>query len=171
VIRAEGRTTGNARFSREKILTAGVWMGGDQPYNPQTGKDDRTCELILCLLDQLAKSRELQSRLKSLGIDLDALRKCIEANCRRRKPAMTESPKKIISSEEVKEILKSPEFKKIVEMVDSGKLKDVHLLEEAKTTPVVRKPKMKGVTGNLFVMPGQVEEKEHKEEEEHSDHR
>jgi hypothetical protein len=170
VIRAEGRTTGNARFSREKILTAGVWMGGDQPYNPQTGKDGRTCELILCLLDQLAKSRELHSRLKSLGINLDALRKCVEANCRRRRPAMTELPEKIISPEELEAIMKSPEFKKMVEMVDSGRLLDVRLLEVAKTTPVVRKPKMKGVIGNLFVMPGQVKEKEHEGEEEHCDH-
>ena len=54
----------------------------------------------------------------------------------------------------------------MVAMVDSGKLKDVTMLEEAKTTPVVRKKKMKGVIGNLFVMPGKVEEKEHKEEEE-----
>jgi hypothetical protein len=83
---------------------------------------------------------------------------------------MTELPEKIISSEEMKEIMKSPEFKKMVEMVDSGRLLDVRLLEAAKTTPVVRKPKMKGVIGNLFVMPGQVKEKEHEGEEEHCEH-
>ena len=38
VIRAEGRTTGNARFSREKILTAGVWMGGDLAIRPPDGQ-------------------------------------------------------------------------------------------------------------------------------------
>jgi hypothetical protein len=158
VIRAEGRTTGNARFSREKILTAGVWMGGDLPYNPQTGTGGGSCESILCLLDQAAKSKELQSRLKTLGIDLSALRKCIEANCRRRRPAMAEQRKAAVSPEELKEMLKSPEFKKMVAMVDSGRLLDVTMLEGAKTTPVVRKKKMKAVLGNLFVMPGQVEE-------------
>ena len=71
---------------------------------------------------------------------------------------MAEQRKAAVSSEELKEMLKSPEFKKMVAMVDSGRLKDVTMLEGAKTTPVVRKKKMKAVLGNLFVMPGQVEE-------------
>ena len=51
----------------------------------------------------------------------------------------------------------------MVAMVDSGKLKDVTMLEGAKTTPVVRKTKMKGVLGNLFVMPDKVSEKADKD--------
>lgn len=67
------------------------------------------------------------------------------------------------SAEELRELRKSPEFKKLVKMVDSGKLEDISLLEEAKTVPVVRKPKMKGTSGNLFMLPEQSEETEEEE--------
>lgn len=163
VIRAEGRTTGGTRFSRAKILTAGVWAGGDQPYNPQTGKDGESCEVILCLLEQVTKSKVLQGRLKELGIDSDTLCKCIKAHCWIGRPKMKEKEAEVISSEELRKLSQPPEFKKLVAMVESGKLKDVPLLKAVETTPVMRKPKMKGISGNLFVLPDKVSEKADKD--------
>ncbi len=160
VIRAEGRTTGNARFSRTKILTAGVWMGGDQPYDPQRGKDDRSCELILCLLEQLAGSKKLQDRLKELGIDLDALRKCIEFHCRKERPSTKELRKELMALEDLRKLGKVPEFEKLLAMADSGRLEDVSMIEAAKTTAVARKPRKEGRKENLFLLPEQVRIKE-----------
>jgi hypothetical protein len=162
VIRAEGDTTSNVRFSREKILTAGVWVGGDQPYNPQTGKDSEFCEWILCLLEQVGKSHDLQVRLKELDVDLGALRKCIEAFCRKGRTIMAEQRNEIESSEEWRKLSQSSEFHKLVAMLASGGLGDLPLLEAAKTTPVVRKLKMEGSSENMFLLPEQVRKKANK---------
>ena len=90
-IHAEGRTSANAKFSRHKILTAGVWAGGDEPYDPKVDRPEGSgqCAWILCILDTVEKSRELQARLKELGLDLGALRKCLEQHCNGAKAAMT----------------------------------------------------------------------------------
>jgi hypothetical protein len=165
LIRAVGHTTGNARFSREKILTAGVWAGGDQPYNPQTGKGGESCEWILCLLEQAEKSKELQARLKEWGIDLAAARKCIEAHCRKGKPIMDELRSGSAPAEELRKPGGSPELHKLVAMMDSGGLADMPLLEAAKTTPVVRKPKMKGSSENMFLLPEQIAKRDQEPKE------
>jgi hypothetical protein len=40
VVQAEGRTSGGDPFTREKVLTASVWRGGDKPWEPVENPDD-----------------------------------------------------------------------------------------------------------------------------------
>ena len=39
LVHAEGQTTGGDPFTREKVVTAGVWRGGDKPWEPKEGKE------------------------------------------------------------------------------------------------------------------------------------
>jgi L-Lysine epsilon oxidase N-terminal/L-lysine epsilon oxidase C-terminal domain/von Willebrand factor type A domain len=84
-IRARGTTQRGEPFSREKTLTAAVWRGGDgNPGNGGTGSHGPTCvcALIKCLLERDGLiSPEIEKRLKALGIDIDAVRKCLEIIC------------------------------------------------------------------------------------------
>lgn len=91
--RAAGTTFSGEPFTREKILTAAVWRGGDRPSDP-TGAgqiiidylnkhDARLCELLDCLLQREgAISAELEKRLRALGIDIDRVRKCLAGFCK-----------------------------------------------------------------------------------------
>jgi hypothetical protein len=40
VVHAEGRTSGGDLFTREKVLTASAWRGGDKPWEPVENPDD-----------------------------------------------------------------------------------------------------------------------------------
>lgn len=40
VVHAEGRTSGGDPFTREKVLTASVWRGGDRPWEPVENPND-----------------------------------------------------------------------------------------------------------------------------------
>jgi hypothetical protein len=152
VVRAEGRTSGNSRFTRAKVLTAGVWAGGDQPYNPQTGAGSEFCNVIRCLLDQVGKSRVLQERLKELGIDLEALIKCIKAHCER-DAIMSERSNEITARDVWSRLTEMPEFHRLVTVLSAGGMRDLPLLEAGKAAPVARAPKREGTQGNLFVLP------------------
>jgi hypothetical protein len=160
VVRAEGYTSGNAHFMREKVLTAGVWAGGDQPYDPQTGgKDgDGCCDWILCVLEQVAKSRRLQERFKELDIDLAALRECVEKHCRGRRTSMPKERIDAAGLVEWRRLQQLPEFQKFAAALSSAGVGDLPLLEAAKTKPVVRKPKMPAERGNMFIRPEQAEQ-------------
>jgi hypothetical protein len=166
-IRAEGRTKGNARFTRDKTLTAGVWAGGDQPYDPigggdpnETGGRDRYCRTILCLLEHVMKSPQLLERVKAMGLDLDGLRRCLERECRR-KPVM-EGRRTIEPSRDWRTLTATPEFARLLGVLASAGLADMSVLEPAKTTPVRRKPKMKGSDANMFLRPEQMTKKDRK---------
>ena len=64
VVHAEGRTSGGDPFTREKLLTAGVWRGGDKPWEPIEGSDD----------DKHGRNRDDQVRRpKRPPIDVDDL--------------------------------------------------------------------------------------------------
>ncbi|MFN0106419.1 MAG: tyrosinase family protein [Bryobacteraceae bacterium] len=155
-IHAEGYTSGNARFTRETLLTAGVWAGGDKPYDPQTGSDGDGCEWILCLLEQVAKSKCLQDRMKEMDIDVTVLRKCMEKHCRR-----TRVPKDrttVATLPGVGGLPQLPEFRRFVEAMSSPGMTDLPVLAAGKSKPVVRKPKMKSAGGNMFVTPEQDEQ-------------
>jgi hypothetical protein len=54
-IRADGTTSRGRPFTRERLRTAPIWAGGDEPPRPPnrpTDPGDRWCELIECLLEQ-----------------------------------------------------------------------------------------------------------------------
>ena len=87
---ARGVSLRGRPFTREHLASAAVWRGGDVPYQPSgNGDSDRWCRLLSCLLGEKTLSDKLMERLKSDGLDLEAVRKCVQADCRRRSPRHT----------------------------------------------------------------------------------
>ena len=168
-IRAEGRTTGNARFTRAKQLTAGVWAGGDRPFDPvgggdqggDGGKDQGSCKTILCFIDFVMKSPVLRERLKRIEFDLEGLRKCIESHC---KKEITTVEGKPTATAELQTFPRSPEFSRLISTLTSSRLAEIQGVEAAKTTPVKRKPRMEVSNENMFVLPEQIRENDDKKE-------
>lgn len=85
---AAGKTFRGRSFTREQLATGVVWKGGDQPppSSPPGGGGQREgdlCKLLKCLLSDKVLTPEFQKRLKELGIDIDAFRRCVEVHCRR----------------------------------------------------------------------------------------
>lgn len=84
--KATGKTARGRNFTREHIFTAAVWRGGDRPF--PTSDDDPAraaeclCRLLDCVLSDKVLSGEFRERLKKIGVDLDALRACVDAWCR-----------------------------------------------------------------------------------------
>lgn len=72
-VRARGRTRIGRPFTRERTLTVAVWRGGDNPP-PVGGGDSCCCELLSCVLKGF--DEKLIERVRRLGFDLDAIRKC-----------------------------------------------------------------------------------------------
>lgn len=167
-IRAEGRTTGNARFTRAKELTAGVWAGGDRPFEPigggGSGKGEEHCGTILCLIEHLMKSPVLQARFKAMGFDLAGLRRCLETHCRKGRTMMEENRAGAAASDEWQTLSRSPEFSRFMTALASSGLAEMKFLEAAKTTPVKRKPKMEGSNENMFLPPEELAKRRKKGE-------
>jgi hypothetical protein len=168
VIRAEGRTTGNARFTRSKVLTAGVWAGGDRPFDPIGGgdqgggrnaKDDAYCGTILCMIEHVMRSPVLQERFKAMGFDLDSLRRCIETQCQKGRTTVEDKRAEAATPDEWRTLSRSPEFSRLITSLASSGLAEMKVLEAAKTTPVKRKPKLEGSDENMFVRPDDRETK------------
>ena len=160
-IHAEGRTSANAKFSRHKILTAGVWAGGDEPYDPKVDRPEGSgqCAWILCILETVEKSRELQARLKELGLDLGALRKCLEQHCNGAKAAMTLEKTERTTSEVLQALTQLPEFRQLMETVAPPTNLGAPGVEAAKTVPVKRQPKKPAnPPENMFVRPEEMAE-------------
>jgi hypothetical protein len=84
-VQATGRTLRRRPFSREQFVTGAVWQGGDNPF--PNSKDDpeeerrRWCAFLRCLLRRGIVSEKLEARLRELGIDTDALRRCLKQFC------------------------------------------------------------------------------------------
>lgn len=87
-VKASGKTSRNAGFTREQVVTAAVWKGGNNPppdrhNNPgQTPGKDAVCELIHCLIR--TSDKELKENMRKNGVDLESLAKCY-CSPRRRK--------------------------------------------------------------------------------------
>ena len=81
-MRASGRTRKGLPFTREQTLTAAVWRGGDRLIDVLRERDERLCKLLKCVLRSGGMIEpELEKRLRAAGLDLDALRKCLEGHC------------------------------------------------------------------------------------------
>jgi hypothetical protein len=160
-IHSEGRTTGNARFIREKVLTAGVWAGGDRPYDPQTGGDgggDR--EVLCCLLEPVLASPEIQRRLMEFGIDPAAWKKCLEHYCRKEVPNVTDVRQAIATPDPWRALSRVPELQKLLAGIAAQGVTEATALKAAATTPVVRTPRKEAKPGNMFVLEGDEPTKE-----------
>lgn len=78
---ADGKTFRNVPFTREQLLSGSVWKGGDEPL--PGSKDDpnadreRLCKLLNCLL----RISGVPQHLAKIGIDPQALEKCLKAFC------------------------------------------------------------------------------------------
>ena len=83
-IRAEGPSARGRPFTREQIRTAAVWRGGDRSF-PSAETDpnrppDRLCRVLACLLRQ----KSFVESLQRAGVDVRALRRCLQELCRDR---------------------------------------------------------------------------------------
>jgi hypothetical protein len=162
-IRAEGRTSGNARFMRAKELTAGVWAGGDRPFDPvgggsnetTGGGDDGRCKTIMCFLDFVMKSSVLREWFKRFDFDIEGFRKCVERHCRKEAPA-TEGRAAVATLPTLTHL---PEFGQLVNILASVRVAEPRIIEAAETTPVKRKPRMEGSDENMFLKPEQIKDK------------
>jgi hypothetical protein len=112
-ILAAGRTFRGRPFTREQLASGAVWKGGDHPppSSPpgSTEKPDRDiCRLLACLLKDDVMTPELQKRLEGLGINLDALRRCVEGWCKRsgdRSPGASTTLLEALKSEELRKLV------------------------------------------------------------------
>jgi hypothetical protein len=160
-VRAEGRTSGNARFMRSKQLTAGVWRGGENPFDPPfgghtdttPGRDGGNCKTLLCLLEYVMRSPVLREHFKRLEFDLDGFRKCIERHCKQ-ELATTEGRPAVTTG--LQTVAHLPEFGRFFNTLAAARKTEVTVLEATETTPVKRKPKMEGSDENMFLKPEQL---------------
>lgn len=84
-LRARGTTRAGLAFTRERLVTAAAWRGGDRPDDPAGNPHepsggaagDHWCELIDCLVESGTVPKELLERLRAAGIDVGRLRKCL----------------------------------------------------------------------------------------------
>jgi hypothetical protein len=147
VVHAEGRTSGGDPFTREKVLTAGVWQGGDKPWEPvenPEGEDKRRPQppgddddRLRRLLAEMEESPSMRARLAELGFDFAAVRSALDV-----------AP---IDTDDVEARLRTAS--------EAGPL----------STPVQRRPKRPGVPGNLFVIEGFTNPEETEPAEHHGD--
>lgn len=77
-VRAEGYSSANNRFTREKRLTASVYDGD---YSTIPGGSDAICELLRCLTSEKVLDRRGVERLREIGIDVKGLRECLRTYC------------------------------------------------------------------------------------------
>ncbi|QBX35128.2 VWA domain-containing protein [Paracoccus liaowanqingii] len=95
-VTARGKTLRGRAFTREAVRTGAVWIGGDRPPpssdgNGGNGGKDAFCDFLGCLLSSRVVRPELRERLRAVGIDLDALRKCVGGICENTEQAEAQS--------------------------------------------------------------------------------
>jgi hypothetical protein len=81
LVRAEGWSLRNDRFTRQELRTLAAWSRGDDrpvPRDDAEGLD--LCGLVTCLLDD----KGLVKLARARGIDVQRLRRCVERQCRER---------------------------------------------------------------------------------------
>ncbi|WP_165555543.1 tyrosinase family protein [Kribbella pittospori] len=141
VVRAVGRSPSNRAFSREKILTAGVWVGGDDPWKPLTDEDRDGQEdfgRLRDVMDKLPGSAAVRDRLSRAGLDLKGLRDALIAATNQ--PTAGSKPDDVSVDDPV------ARRQLVSELTEQARSDTPEL-----STAVVRRPKRPGVPGNLFV--------------------
>ena len=79
-VRARGETVYGMPFEREQTFTATATPGGDH-WSPQDPPRDVLCELLDCWR-RGALGPDFLKRLEALGLNIEALLKCLERKCR-----------------------------------------------------------------------------------------
>ena len=76
---AKGQSIQNNPFTREQLLSASVWIGGDEPFPSSNtdGHDQKLCDLLLCLLEK----ESIRSFLKRQKIDAEEVIECLKKVC------------------------------------------------------------------------------------------
>ncbi|GEM_PF-3737631 len=87
-----------------------------------------------------------------MGIDLGAVRKCIESHCGKERQIMQERPDRTPPSTEPRNLIAHSDVRRLIFALESHRLSAVPLLEAAATTPVVRQAKKRGSNENMFIM-------------------
>lgn len=78
LVRAEGWTLRDERFTRHELRTLPVWRRGDEPPDRPDGRDGfDLCGLVTCLLEDEGLVKLARER----RIDVERLRKCVERHC------------------------------------------------------------------------------------------
>lgn len=79
-VQANGFTSRNVKFTREQVLTAAAWKGGNNPVPTSSSNPDKNpthealCKLLHCL-DKTVSSAAKKRLIKD-GFDIEALMKC-----------------------------------------------------------------------------------------------
>jgi hypothetical protein len=76
---ANGVTLRGVPFTREQVLTAAAFLGGDDPLPTTTPKPEKNP--LCCLLGCLIKEKSVCDFMKSRRLDPEAIGKCIEKCC------------------------------------------------------------------------------------------
>ncbi|MGM8909244.1 tyrosinase family protein [Psychrobacter sp. 1U1] len=76
---AKGQSIQNNPFTREQLLSASVWIGGDDPFPSSNtdGYDQKLCHLLMCLLEK----DSIRSFLKRQKIDAEEVSECLKKAC------------------------------------------------------------------------------------------
>ena len=114
-IRAEGLTRKGLPFTRERIVTAGVYYGDYNPLpEPKPGID--ICQLFRCLLSEETLSPAAIKKLSELGINLKYLRDCFTKICpegiAERPPNMKHEALEVAQKKQLQITTKTIEFSK-----------------------------------------------------------
>lgn len=87
-IQVEGLSSRAEAFSREQLLTAAIGHPtrppDGRPHRPSTR--DEICEILACLTSEGVLTDEARGLVKSMGIDLAALQRCLDENLCRTRP-------------------------------------------------------------------------------------
>jgi hypothetical protein len=149
-VRAEGYTTANNPFTREKTLTAGVYYGNHSTV-PPVEPDHQLCDFLLCLLSERVISPEAIKRLKEQGIDIAHLAACVKSHCEPHSAERTQ----LIKTEE-----KTTSVKKSVKTETQLNINTIAAAEPVKKAPkpkrVIMKKPMVPTIIHMFTHPDEL---------------
>jgi len=92
-VRAAGTSQRGLPFRREKTLTAAVWIGGNSSGQGGGSIEGKLCHLLNCLFGPKgAISPQLEEFLHRLGVDINALRRCLRECADSRVPENEREP-------------------------------------------------------------------------------
>ena len=120
---ANGVTYRGVPFTREQILNAAVFHGGDNPppiisSDPPT-RDEQLCHLLACLL----KDDSLRKFFSARGLDVDSIAKCVYRFCEERlSPEIVRTTKPQVGSvipRELGQLLANPKWSDIPALMEA----------------------------------------------------